>query len=342
MNSLKSAVMRSMGRWWCWMPVSAIGALFLILFIALVVQWIASDYRVPFSDAGPELLFVGLGFHGYVLVAIATIGVPFAIWRGLALQQQSEAASKQSEAASRQSEIARSHLLNDRYQKGVELLCSEALSARIGGIYTLEQLAKNDPPTYHIPIMSMFSVFVRNSLINNEQKGPPEDVCTILEVIGRRSSKQHEIESERNYTINLKGARLCGWKHYVPFRVPKPDFSNVDFSYADLSQADISLVKLVRSRFVGANLLGAKLFGADLSHAHFFDTDLSDAVLARANLSEVSFSCVKLFGTSLEKADGLTQEQLKFAQIDPQRPPVLTDTVDVITKQPITVPPQSH
>ena len=347
MNSLKSAVMRFMRRWW-WMLVSPFAAFFLVLFVALMAQLAVDNFREIFPGASPELQFLGIGFHGYILVAIATIGVPFAIWRGLSLQQQSEAASEQSN-------IAQSNLLDDRYQTGVEMLDSQVLSVRLGGIYALERVAENDPSTYHISTMSVLSAFIRNSHIkderegkrdhavpDNEQKGPPEDVCTILEVIGRRSSKQHEIESERNYTVNLKGARLCEWRQRVPIFAPESDFSNVNFSHADLSQADLESVKFVRSKFFMANLSGAYFLDADFSHASFYRADLSGARFLLVNLSEADLARAKLSGTSLKKANGLTQEQINSAEIDKQRPPVLTDAVDAVTKQPLIVPLQSR
>ena len=174
MNSLKSVVRIVRRRWWLWMPVSGIGAFSLIWIIALASHWFASIFRESFSDASPEPLFFGLGLYGNILIAIATIGAPLAIWRGLALQKQSEAALKhsdaalkqseaalkQSEIALKQSEITQGGLLADRYRTGVEMLGSKVLSVRHGGIYVLERMAESDPFTYHIPAMSVLSVFI--------------------------------------------------------------------------------------------------------------------------------------------------------------------------------------
>ena len=374
MNSLKSVVRIVRRRWWLWMPVSGIGAFFLIWIIALASHWFASIFQESFSDASPELLFFGLGLYGNILIAIATIGAPLAIWRGLALQKQSEAALKHSEAALkhsdaalkqsdaalkqseialRQSEITQGGLLADRYRTGVEMLGSKVLSVRHGGIYVLERVAESDPFTYHIPAMSVLSVFIRdshgkdeqdggqdNAIFDNEQKELPPDVRTVLEVIGRRSSKQHQIESEKKYMVNLRGTCLRRWKPDAPTLGPYPDFSNVDFSDADLSQVDLSLMKCANSRFIRTNLSGAWLIHTDLSDASFLMADLSGTRLARANLARANFDWAKLSKTNLGKAEGLTQEQVSSAKIDAQHPPVLTDAVDANTKKPLIVPLQ--
>lgn len=374
MGVLKS-VMCTMRQWW-WMPASAIVAFVLIVFLTMGLYWLAYSFDELWLGDSSASLFQEMSLHGLVLVVIATIGVPFALWRSLTLQKQSDTALKQSdialkqwdialaqmkiattqaEIALRQAEIAQSGLLDNRYQTGIELLGHAKLSVQLGGIYALERVAESDPLTYHIPGMSVLSAFVRNwhikhgqegepdnTAFDNEQKGLPEDVRAILEVIGRRSRKQHEIELERKYLVNLRGAHLHRWAPDVLASDPKPDFSNVDFSHADLSNADLSQVKLVHSRFFGANLSGAMLVHADLSHASFADADLSNVSFAHANLSKVSFWLAKLSSTRLEEVKGLTQEQVNEAKIDTQRPPVFTDAVDSNTKQPLIVPLQSH
>ena len=348
-------VMRAMRRRWCWMLTIGAGALVLTVGLTLGLYWLAYSFGKLWPSDGSASFFQGISFHGLVLIAIATIGVPFALWRSLALQKQSDMAQKQSEIAQKQSDIAQSGLLDDRYQTGIELLGHAKLSVRLGGIYALERVAESDPLTYHIPTMSVLSAFIRNwhikhkqegkqgnTALNNEQKGPLEDVYAILEVIGRRSRKQHEIELERKYTVNLRGARLHGWEFDVPSFAPEPDFSNVDFSSADLSEVNFFRVKLVRSSFTRANLSGAGFIGADLSHASFIGANLSETNLAHANLSGASFGRAKLSSTDLKQAEGLTQEQINSAKIDAQHPPVLEDAVDSNTKQPLIVPLQSH
>ena len=66
-------------------------------------------------------------------VVFALIGLALAIWRGA--------------VADRQADTAQYSLLNERYQKGAEMLGSELLSVRLGGIYALKALAKEHQST---------------------------------------------------------------------------------------------------------------------------------------------------------------------------------------------------
>ena len=82
------------------------------------------------------------------LAAAAVIGLPLAIWSGT--------------VAYRQADTAQQGLLHERYQKGAEMLGSELLSVRLGGIYALQHLAEDHPGQYHIQIMRLFCAFVRH------------------------------------------------------------------------------------------------------------------------------------------------------------------------------------
>ena len=83
------------------------------------------------------------------------IGLPLAIWRSTVAERQSATSQLQSETAQR-------GLLNERYQKGAEMLGSAVLAVRLGGIYALDRLAREHPEAYHLQIMNLLCAFVRN------------------------------------------------------------------------------------------------------------------------------------------------------------------------------------
>ena len=100
----------------------------------------------------------------------------FALWRGWVAERQAATAQRQAETAlqqagtaQRQAEIAQQQaataergLLNERYQRGTEMLGSDVLAVRLGGIYFLQRLAAEHPEEYHVQIMKSFCSFVRN------------------------------------------------------------------------------------------------------------------------------------------------------------------------------------
>ena len=82
------------------------------------------------------------------LLAVGVIAILLAFWR--------------SNVAERQAETAQAGLLNERYQKGAEMLGSGVLSVRLGGIYALKRLAEEHPKEFHIQIIELFCAFVRH------------------------------------------------------------------------------------------------------------------------------------------------------------------------------------
>ena len=240
-----------------------------------------------------------------IFVVAALIGLPLAIWRSFVADRQSKTAQQQSETAQRS-------LLNERYQKGTEMLGSEVRSVRLGGIYALERLAREHAEGYHILIIKLFCAFVRQSESDTQEKHPKirEDVQAIMTALGRRDGKQREIEKQeikisKEPILNLAGAKLPG---------------------AVLERADLSRAVLDES----TDLSGAMLEGADLS---------------LAELNGASLSGAKLDGTDLSGVTGLTQAQLDEAVADPDNPPDLTDAKDSETGKPLVwrgnAPPES-
>ena len=176
------------------------------------------------------------------LAAAALIALPLAIWR-------STVAGRQADTAQQQSAIAQRGLLNERYQKGADMLGSKKQTVRIGGIYALARLAREHPGDYHTQIMSLFCAFVRNPTAASEAR-VREGVWTVMTAVGMRSRSQIETEKKEKYWLNLFGANLEG---------------------LCLSSANLTRVHLVE---------------ANLSRANLLDTNLSGAFLDRANLSE--------------------------------------------------------
>ena len=248
------------------------------------------------------------------LAAAALIALPLAIWR-------STVAGRQADTAQQQSEIAQRGLLNERYQKGAEMLGSaEFFRFALGGIYALQSLASEDPDQYHIQIMRLFCAFVRNldgvqdgSLTpateigsGGEEEGndqPPrmrEDVQAVMEAIGGR---------DESGGVTLE--KIDGFELY---------FGEANLSFLKLDKADLS-----NARFWKANLSGTSFSKANLSGAKLWKTSLSGATFTEAYLSATDFS----------QSTGLTQNQLAQACADPHSPPVLNGVFDAETGEPL-------
>ena len=241
--------------------------------------------------------------------------------------------------ADRQAATAQRGLLNERYQQGAEMLGSKALSVRLGGIYALARLAREDPGDYHTQIMRLLCSFVRHPAGGPVEASMPEegstptaelnrgwdevgdeegvdrplrvreDVQAVMTAVGERSKAQIEIEKEKEYRLDLKEA----------------DLKNVYLEDANLERAN-----LYRANLEGAVLISSNLDGVHLDSANLEGAGLVGSTLKGSNLTEADLS-----GAGLIKCKNLTQEQVDRAVAQQDHPPDLTGSVDVDTGEPL-------
>jgi hypothetical protein len=220
------------------------------------------------------------------------------------------------------------------YQQGQEKLVTERFSTsvtqigntkevvRIGGIYSLERIAK-DSPKDHWTIMEVLTAYVRqNSPLPPKGKAAspiPIDIQSALTVIGRRNSKQESAEKRLDLSFsNLSGAEL--WDANLSgAKLGGANLSEADLRGANLFRADLGQANLFRADLSEANLEGANLSsGANLAQANLSGANLSGALLMLANLSEADLSEANLSGASFSEAN-LSEADLSEANLEGAR-----------------------
>lgn len=205
--------------------------------------------------------------------------------------------------------------LTERFSKAVELLGSDSLDLRLGGIYALDRIAQ-DSEKDHWRVMEVLTAFIRenshkklisetdqtktlpeqtNSAIFLDKKEnietvitkPREDIQAIITVIGKGDWRAREKQP-----LNLQGVHLYKFNLY-----------GLDLSNANLSRANLSGVNLIVSVLKGTNLNGADLSEANLSKADLSDAKLNEANLNDAKLIEANLSKAELNEAKLVKSD---------------------------------------
>ena len=114
--------------------------------------------------------------------------------------------------ADRQAETAQRGLLNERYQKGAEMLGSGVSAVRLGGIYALARLAREHPGGYRMQIMNLLCAFVRNPPVEKNQDihKVRQDVQAVMTEVGNRNRDALRIKIEKGkfVMLDLSGATL--------------------------------------------------------------------------------------------------------------------------------------
>jgi hypothetical protein len=204
---------------------------------------------------------------------------------------------------------------SDRFVKAVDQLGNkDSLDVRLGGIYGLEQLAR-DSPSDHPAVFDVLTAFVRDQVPAGTGKctdptlhlglpdqspkaGPSEDVQAVVHAIARRDRKNDRKEKDETLSLShtcLVAARWAG------LQVPGIAMWGADLRYAilavaDLHEAFLADANLSRADLGRANLTGAKLVEANLTGAFLADANLSGAVLGGANLTGATLDGVNLSG----------------------------------------------
>ena len=340
--------------------------------VVAVVCWWDWLRSVPeSSDSGGETL------RTLALILVAIAGLFFAWWRNRIAGRQAETANeqaktanRQAETANRQAETAAHGLRNERYQKGADMLGNATLATRLGGIYALEQLAREHPEEYHVQIVRLLCSFIRHPA----EAGRPESGGTdggglddpaheaeprcaphieaAAQAIGRRRVENDPSE----FVLNLRGARLEGANLEGAVLsgaiLEGANLEGANLEGAQLSDAILRTDAILRGANLegailwdadlsGADLSGADLSGAIRSGAILWDTNLSGADLSGANLSGADLSGAirsgaNLSGANLEVVKGLKQSGLDKAFIRRgEAPPLLEDALDPVTGEPL-------
>ena len=233
-----------------------------------------------------------------------------AIWRSRVSERQTQVANEQARTALRQSDTAHQSLLNERFQKGAEMLGSSLLAVRLGGIYALERLAAEHLQQYHVRVMKLVCAFVQHPTKDANFPEQPEDAETFvlredvqaaMRVIGARIDKHRRLAAEGAYYIDLHGADLRGG----------------DLRGLNLSSPSADMIRSLPTHQAFSNAtLRTDLSGARLHGVQFFLTEISGVDFSRNEESS---------------ATGLKVSQLLGSQWDDANPPALKGLVDAVS-----------
>ena len=203
-------------------------------------------------------------------------------------------------------------LITDRFAKSVEQLGSQNVDVRLGGIYSLERIAK-DSPKDHWTVMEVLTAYVRNKspLPEGWVKAAPEkrkllpnvtiDVQSALTVIARREAKNDQGKRLDLSSSNLSGAILSGADIiFERLGGTAPATLPVDSVPADSRLFNSAHPK--GADFIGVNFRGSNLKGAYLFYADLRSADLNNAVLVDADLSIANLRHALLIGADVSGA----------------------------------------
>jgi uncharacterized protein YjbI with pentapeptide repeats len=195
----------------------------------------------------------------------------------------------------------------ERFSKAVEQLGSENIHTRLGGIYALEQIAKDAEEKYYRQVMETLSAYVREkspfpSLESQEKtQGTediprlPTDIQAVMTVLSRRKYSHNNGE---DYRLDLRKTDLRGLQLLAGAKL-----QGVNFQEACLEKAILQEAKLQGAWFAKADLQGVNLSNAKLQEVDLRQTDLKGGKFKQANLQRADLSMANLQGADFTQAN---------------------------------------
>jgi hypothetical protein len=233
---------------------------------------------------------------------------------------------RQAATAQRRADVRERGHMTEEFSRAAEMLGSEQLVVRLGGIDAMWRLAQESPSREMQAAIDIFCAFVRDPAhgsVRDDTGGHNHpDVRAIMALIGGKDAAYRR-QLKLSYFLNLEGAGLAGAD------LAGARLFGIDLIHADLSGANLVGADLWDAALICADLSGARLHGATLSRANFCDADLSgadlskallwDADLTHATLSGADLSCALLMEADLSGAN-LTGADLRGAAFSGEDP----------------------
>ena len=202
--------------------------------------------------------------------------------------------------------------LTERFSKAVEMLGSDKLNVRLGGIYALERIAR-DSLKDHWTVIEVLTAFVREQSKEEYLKSQHSDQQpSYYDVVDPELREPYQIANRLREDIQA-ALTVIGRREWADLERPYQEINLMD-SF------------LTGTFLLDANLKRANLFQTNLRQSILFNTDLRKAVLGSAILVNADLSYAKLHKATLIYADltgadlrtsiGLTWEQISTATID--------------------------
>jgi Pentapeptide repeats (8 copies) len=193
--------------------------------------------------------------------------------------------------------VARQGQVAERFTRAVEQLGSAKVGVRLGGIYGLEQIAKQSPGD-RLQIFEVLCAYVREHARKDPKRPQPVEL------------------QERALDLDVEAAITVLVRRAVSADDPALDLHGVDLS----GSANLQGANLLKANFRGAYLRGARLDRANLQGADPQGADLREAFLTSAKMQGASLYDAKLQeaylnDTKLQEAD-LEGANLKGAYTD--------------------------
>ena len=226
-------------------------------------------------------------------------------------------------------------LVTERYSKAIELLASEKLEMRLGGIYALGRIAKDSEKDYW-QVMEVLTTLIREKNIKDivAKSGPFIISKKVLIYIPQNPLDEREqapdeepYDEERYYLPEDPGEieEDDGSVSYLSYDINKDYIYPIQIDIQAIltvlgdrkkpcQSNDKQILDLTRTDLRGA-ILSGDLRDVDFENANLGYTILKNINLSKVNLSNASMARIKVQGEVILEKANLSNARLQFADL---------------------------
>ena len=253
---------------------------------------------------GIDYYGIAIRYFGIVAATGAIIGYIIAIARNIISDNQNKISDEQNSISER-GQITES-MVHAIAQIGAFNEKKPNIEVRLGGIYSLERIARDSYRDYK-KIMDILCAYVRETALrkSREKRSPTnirEDIQSAIDVLGSEIEGLDSSQKEPKFRINLENCNLSGY-NFSEGNFNRDTENNKNGAIFDKS-------KFEQSRFYKTDLSYASFDKAILTKADFEEAILKEARLVAANCKDVVFKNTKVHGADFSNAKNLDQKQV--------------------------------
>jgi uncharacterized protein YjbI with pentapeptide repeats len=285
-------------RHWLVLVLSGLGLIGLMAYAVLAARvlpaWIVSMDATKVDEN--HRLEAIVNTRGALLGVLAPVVVAIGAVAAFLNYRETSAQNRRTVELSRETlDVTRRGQLTERFTKAIDQLgqtAEDKLDIRLGGIYALEQIAK-ESVELHRPVMEILTAFLR------EHTRKPQETSAMLAEKDVRPTTEADPAATEGAAPRLRAdfqaiATVLGRRQVLH---DLTDFI-LDLRGAELQEANFRGAQLQKARFDNVQLQGANFSDAQLQGATFMGAQLQGANFPRAQLQEVNFAVAQLQGAN--------------------------------------------
>ncbi len=226
-------------------------------------------------------------------------------------------------------EVSQEGQITERFTRAIDQLGAahsdgrKNLEVRLGAIYALERIAK-DSPKDHWSIMEVLTAYVReNSQWNPDTKNPNEDLPTpghdiqaIINVIGRRNTKNDRERLDLSFT-NLKNIIISNGNfnhcNLTNSYLTNTRTNDSYFNHADFSHSILNGLISKRTRFKNVSFFTTEMNQTRFLRCFFNDAEIlcssikdsriNECIFKNSEISRTKFNYSTISNSELQEAE---------------------------------------